>query len=62
MWWSIKTQGIIECVSDGGDDLWFCDTHSWISEEQRGDGSMLMLDTETGKFEVVKPESWNRFE
>lgn len=54
--------GITKCVSDGGDDLWFCDTHSWISEEQRGDGSMLMLDTEAGKFEIVKPESWNRFE
>lgn len=54
--------GIIKRASDGGDDLWFCDTHSWISEEQRGDGSMLMLDTEEGKFEIVKSESWNRFE
>ena len=50
--------GIIKRVSNGGDDLWFCDTHSWISEEQRGDGTMLMLDTEEG----VKSESWNRFE
>lgn len=54
--------GIIKRVSDGGGDLWFCDTHSWVFEEQRGDGSMLMLDTEEGKFEIVKSESWNRFE
>lgn len=54
--------GIIKRTSDSGSDLWFCDTHSWVSEEQRGDGSMLMLDTETGKFEAVKPESWNKFE
>lgn len=54
--------GITQQRSAAGDDLWFCDTHSWISEEQRGDGSMLMLDTEEGKFEIVKSESWNRFE
>lgn len=53
--------GITKCVSDGGDDLWFCNMNSWISEEQHGDGSTLMLDTEAGKFEIVKPESWNRF-
>lgn len=54
--------GITKRTSDSGSDLWFCDTHSWVSEEQRGDGSMLMLDTEVGKFEIVKPESWNKFE
>lgn len=53
--------GITKRTSDSGSDLWFCDMHSWISEEQRGDGSMLMLDTEVGKFEIVKPENWNRF-
>lgn len=55
-------QGTTKRTSDGGSDLWFCDTNSWVSDEQRGDGSMLMLDTEAVKFEVVKPESWNRFE
>jgi len=59
---AIEESGIAKHISDGGGDLWFCDTHSWISEEQRGDGSMLVLDTETGKFEAVKPESWNKFE
>ena len=54
--------GITQRRSVAGDDLWFCDTHSWISEVQRGDGSMLMLDTEEGKFETVKSKSWNRFE
>jgi hypothetical protein len=54
--------GIIKCSSAGGDDLWFCDTHSWPSERQRGDGSMLMLDTSEGEFEVVSPGNWNRFE
>lgn len=59
---AIEESGITKRTSDSGSDLWFCDTHSWVSEEQRGDGSMLMLDTEVGKFEIVKPESWNRFE
>lgn len=54
--------GITQLSSAGGDDLWFCDTNSWISEEQRGDGSMLMLDTEEGEFTVVNPENWNKFE
>lgn len=62
MRWTFVTQGIIKRTSDGDSDLWFCDTSSWVSDEQRGDGSMLMLDTEAGEFEVVKPESWNRFE
>lgn len=54
--------GITKLRGVAGDDLWFCDTHSWLSEEQRGDGSMLMLDTEEGEFTVVNPETWNKFE
>lgn len=54
--------GITQRRSVAGDDLWFCDTHSWLSEEQRGDGSMLMLDTDAGEFTVVKSETWNKFE
>ena len=54
--------GITQLRSVAGDDLWFCDTHSWLSEEQRGDGSMLMLDTDAGEFTVVNQENWNKFE
>lgn len=54
--------GITQRRSAAGADLWFCDTHSWLSGEQRGDGSMLMLDTDEGEFTVVSPGNWNRFE
>lgn len=54
--------GITQRGSAAGDDLWFCDTHSWLSEEQRGDGSLLMLDTGAGEFTVVKSEAWNKLE
>lgn len=53
--------GITQRRSASGDDLWFCDTHSWLSGEQRGDGSMLMLNTGEGEFTVVKSEAWNKF-
>lgn len=54
--------GITKCSSAGGDDLWFCDTYSWLSKKHRGDGSMIMLDTDEGKFEVVPLGNWDAFE
>lgn len=46
---------VVKSKTVNNDVLWFCDTHSWLTNTTRGDDSFLMYDDNTNKYTVLKP-------